>query len=209
MEIVYIMDPRCGWCNGNVETITRIYEKYKDKVNFRVLAGGMWTGDWARKNSPEVTQYIRTHDAQVRQRTGACFSSEYEQNVLDNLNIIFDSEPPSRAIVVANKLNPENAFPFAEDVIRAQFIGGKDINDLQVHLELAGKYGIGKDEFARLYESEEIKKETQKMFETVRQMGVTGFPTLLLDRDGELEVLAVGYTPFGDLDRRIQRCTKV
>jgi putative protein-disulfide isomerase len=203
------MDPRCGWCNGNVETITRIYEKYKDKVNFRVLAGGMWAGDRARKNSPEVARYIRTHDPQVRQLTGALFSPEYEQNVLDNPNIIFDSEPPSRAISVANKLKPESAFLFAEDVIRAQFIGGKDINDLQVHLELAGKCGIDKDEFARLYESTEIKKETQKMFETVRQMGVTGFPTLLLDRDGELEVLAVGYTPFRDLDRRIKGALKV
>ena len=140
MEIVYVLDPRCGWCNGNAETITKIYEKYKDKVNFRVLSGGMWTGDKARKNCPEVVQYIKDHDPEVQQSTGARFSPEYEQNVLGNQNIIFDSEPPSRAIVVANKLNPESAFLFAEDVIRAQFIGGKDSGVAIINKVSGGEY---------------------------------------------------------------------
>jgi len=205
MELVYILDPRCGWCNGNADTITSIYEKYRDRINFRVLSGGMWAGDQVRQYCPETVQYIKDHDPDVHQTTGAYFSPEYEQNVLGNPDIVFDSEPPSRAIAIANRLKPEVAFPFAEDVIRAQFIGGKDINDLQVHLELAEKYGINKDEFARVFESEEAGKETQKMFATVRQMGVNVFPTLLLDDDGRLDVVAIGYVPFEELDRRIAR----
>ena len=110
MEIIYVLDPRCGWCNGNAETVTKIYEKYKDKINFRVLSGGMWVGDQVRKNSPEFAQHIKDHDPEIHHLTGAYFSPEYEQNVLGNPNIIFDSEPPSRAIAIANKLNPQIAF---------------------------------------------------------------------------------------------------
>jgi protein-disulfide isomerase-like protein with CxxC motif len=36
-------------------------------------------------------------------------------------------------------------------------------------------------------------------------MGVTGFPTLLISRDGELEILANGYMKYDPLDKLMEK----
>lgn len=204
MEIIYVMDPLCGWCYGNSQTINQIYDKYKDGVSFNVMPGGMWVGGNASLNNPELAAFIRRHDQVVKRRTGAKFGPKYQENILDNPSHVFNSEPPSRAIVAVSQLKPEAAFVFAGDVLRLQFWEGKDLNDGEVYLDVIGRYDISQDRFARLYESERLARDTQTVFDMVRQIGVTGFPTLLASYNGRREILATGYMPFASLDQIVK-----
>lgn len=39
--LVYCYDAYCGWCYGFSRVIKKIYEEYKDQLDFEVLSGGM------------------------------------------------------------------------------------------------------------------------------------------------------------------------
>ena len=45
------MDPLCGWCYGNSANTGKLYDKYKDILDFEILPAGMSAGTNARKQS--------------------------------------------------------------------------------------------------------------------------------------------------------------
>jgi putative protein-disulfide isomerase len=204
-EIIYVMDPLCGWCHGISANLKQIYKKYQDKIDFRVLPGGMWVGPNVSPSTPEKAHFITSHDKVVKRQTGAFFSPEYENNIINNPRHIFNSEPPSRAIVAVGQLSPKSAYLFAEDVLDLQFVAGKDYNNIENYFEAIEKYGINRDQFIKLFKSEKLAKDTLEAFNTVQRIGVTGFPTLLVNRDGELEMLANGYMQYDPLDKLMEK----
>ena len=74
--IYYCYDAYCGWCYGFSPVIRRIFEEYRQSIDFEVLSGGMIL--------PETPQpigvmagYIRTAYKTVEERTGIRFGEDW------------------------------------------------------------------------------------------------------------------------------------
>jgi putative protein-disulfide isomerase len=154
------MDPLCGWCHGISTNLRQIYQKLHNKIDFRVLPGGMWISPNVSPGTPEKAEFITSHDKVVKRMTGAFFSPEYEKNIINNPYHIFNSEPPSRAIVTVSQISPKSAYLFTEDVLDLQFVAGKDYNNIENYFEALAKYGIDKDQFIELYKSDKVANDT-------------------------------------------------
>lgn len=201
-KLIYVMDPICGWCYGNITTTQKLYEKYKDQFDFEILPGGMWTGINARRQSKQMAQYFKKHDPQVQQTTGTEFGKDYF-DFIENESIVLDSEIPSRAIVTVKKLWNSQAIPFAIEVQKARYWHGKDLNQDETYLSICKKSGLNKDEFLNVFHSEIIKAETQNTF-VLAQKYASSYPTLLIEKDGKLGILEQGYAPLEIIEKQIE-----
>lgn len=203
MKLIYVMDPYCGWCYGNSQTMLDIYNSFKSDFEFDLIPGGMWTGQNAPKQTPQLVNYVRTHDPRVAELTGAKFTPEYYAS-LDYNNIILDSEVPSRAITVIKHYWNQLLFPFASRVQQGRFIYGHDLNSKSAYQAMCEEFEIPFEEFLDHFESKELWEKTQAEF----KLGATfarSFPTLILQKDEQYYLLAQGFTPFDTLSSQLKK----
>ncbi|EJL65278.1 hypothetical protein-disulfide isomerase [Flavobacterium sp. CF136] len=195
------MDPLCGWCYGNSTNTQKLYEKYKNLIDFEILPAGMWIGTNARKQSKQMAQFIKKHDPQVQQTTGTEFGKAYFE-FIENENIILDSEVPSRAIVSVKKLWVSQSIPFAIEVQKARYWYGKDLNSDETYLSICDTLGLDKVDFLKTFHSETIKKETQETF-VLAQQYASSYPTLLAEKERKIYILEQGYASFETITKQI------
>ena len=42
LKVIYCTDALCGWCFGMSDDISKLYEEFKDRVEFDLLNGGLF-----------------------------------------------------------------------------------------------------------------------------------------------------------------------
>ncbi len=201
MKLIYVMDPLCGWCYGNHQTIERLYQNYKAAFDFEILPAGMWSGVNARKQTPQMARYFINHDAAIAQRTGTSFGEAYFQ-FIQNEEVNLDSEVPSRAIMAVTEMDQYQTVPFMVEVQKARYYHGKDLNQESTYTIICQQLGVDEEAFLSLFRSEAIKKKTQETFAKALQYAQS-YPTLLLEANGDIHFLEQGYAPYERIETDI------
>jgi putative protein-disulfide isomerase len=194
IKLIYVMDPLCGWCYGNSSNTQKLYDKYKDILDFEILPAGMWAGTNARKQSKQMAGYIKRHDLQVQQVTGTSFGENYF-SLIEDENIILDSEVPSRAIVTVKKQWALQAVPFAVEVQKARYWHGKDLNKVETYLDICEDMKLDQAQFLEAFHSGSLKKATQETF-LLAQNYASSYPSLLVQKTNKTFVVEQGYASF-------------
>lgn len=194
IKLIYVMDPLCGWCYGNSTNTQKLYDKYKDVLDFEILPAGMWAGTNTRKQSKQMAGYIKKHDLQVQQVTGTSFGENYF-SLIEDENIILDSEVPSRAIVTVKKQWAPRAVPFAVEVQKARYWHGKDLNKVETYLDICEFMKLDQAQFLEAFHSGSLKKATQETF-LQAQNYASSYPSLLVQKSNKTFVVEQGYASF-------------
>lgn len=195
------MDTMCGWCYGFSDVITKIQEKYKDTYDFNILPGGMWIDENVKIMNDSLGNYIKVHNRRIEQLTGKKFGEEFNKNVLENTDIILDSFPGAKAVVLIQRLKKDVAFSFLKKIQEALFVEGKDTNSLETYAEIAESFDIDREKFKRELLSENLIQETFKCFNLTASMGVQSFPTVIAVNEDKGEIISQGYIKFEELDK--------
>ncbi len=195
------MDTMCGWCYGFSDVITKIQEKYKDTYDFNILPGGMWIDENVKIMNDSLGNYIKVHNRRIEQLTGKKFGEEFNKNVLENTDIILDSFPGAKAVVLIQRLKKDVAFSFLKKIQEALFVEGKDTNSLETYAEIAESFDIDREKFKRELVSENLIQETFKCFNLTASMGVQSFPTVIAVNEDKGEIISQGYIKFEELDK--------
>lgn len=195
------MDPLCGWCYGNSDNMLKLYNQYKNDLDFEILSGGMWTGSNVRKQSPQMVSFFLKHDDAVAERTGIIFGEGYFE--LLKQEIVLDSEIPSRAMVSVKTIAPEQTVPFMVAVQKARYYWGKDLNLDATYLEICESLDIDSQQFLKAFHSEEIEQATLQNFNEAVQYAQS-FPTMLVEKEGKYTIIEQGYAPFTELEKHIE-----
>lgn len=202
MKIIYVMDPICGWCYGNIGNIKSLYNDFKDQVDFEILPGGMWSGNNIRLQSPQMTNYFLKHDASITERTGIEFGEKYLNFIKTRNDVILDSEIPSRAIVTISKVIPEKTVQFTVEVLKARYSSGKDLNLDETYSEILKKLEISEDLFFNSFKTTESINNTLDTFKKASQYA-NSYPTILALKDGKTYLLENGFVPYSELKENI------
>jgi len=188
------MDPLCGWCYGFSGVMQQVQEKYKESLNFRIIPGGMITGERVAPVSA-MANYILGAYKRVEDYTGALFGEPY-LDLLREGTEINNSEPPCRAIHTFSKQYPDQGLDFAHQLQLMMFRDGRSWNDEKTYRELAAYFNINPDQFILDMETEENRYGTQQDFQWVQAAGINGFPCTVLDKEGKFYLVAQGYQPL-------------
>jgi putative protein-disulfide isomerase len=203
--LYYCYDAYCGWCYGFSPVIGRVFGEYRHRLAFEVLSGGMML-----PASPQpigvIAPYIREAYPAVEERTGIRFGKDWLWHIFHpgESDWFPNSEKPAIAMSVFKDYHHELAIPFAADLQYALHEEGRDLCDDEAYRHLLEKYAIPEEEFYARLHSAAYKEKAYTESAQVKQLQVTGFPTVLLqESESKFHLLCRGYTDHGVLKARI------
>lgn len=196
--LYYCYDAYCGWCYGFSPVIKRIWEEYRDRLDFQVLSGGMIRPDTPR-HIGVTAPYIQSAYKQVESMTGVTFGQDFLWHIFnpDKSDWYPDSLKPAIALAILRHYHPLLQVPFACDLQYALNYEGRDLCDDEAYRHLLGKYELPEEEFYRKLHDDEYKDFAIYDFSLVKQLHVTGFPSVFLQTsDSRFYQLSRGYLPY-------------
>jgi putative protein-disulfide isomerase len=168
------------------------------KVTFRV--GGLRTGQQAVLDDAKRT-YILQHWRTVAETTGQLFNFS---KALPS-GFLYDTEPACRALVVARQLDDSLVFAFLDSLQRAFYKDGQDITRPSTLRDLAVQAGYVQEAFSHAFDSEESQIATQADFTWVRNLAISGFPSLLAEHQQQYALITNGYQPYTAIEPLLSR----
>jgi len=199
--IIYIGDPMCSWCYGFAPEITELKDALPE-YEFKIVLGGLRPG--GTETNEDLGEFLDHHWRDVEKRTGQPFNYD----VLKDTNLVYDTEPACRAVVTARNMDHAIELSFFKAVQSAFYVDGKDIRDTETYVELAKKFNLDTDQFRKDFESEEMRYATRADFQLSSEMGVRGFPSMVMRHEGQLFMIANGFTTSEELLKTIEKIKK-
>lgn len=208
-KFIYVADPMCSWCWGFSPTFERLLTLHP--VPLTIKAGGLRPGPSAQDLDETLAGYLKHHWQQVADASGQPFNYD----LFSWSDWRYDTELPCKSLVAMRALDAEDAtkktsVAWLKLLQSAFYQDNVDITDIGVYPELLDTLEsdvvIDKDAFIANLEDERLKNETYQDFSEMRQMGVSGFPTLILDYNEKLYALATGFSPLATIEARLEHC---
>lgn len=205
--VYYCYDAYCGWCYGFSSVITKIAGEYKGKLTFDVLSGGMILPE-TPQHFGVMANYIQGAYKRVEELTGIRFGEDFLWHVFhpEETDWYPHSEMPAIALCIFKEYHPDKAVQIASDLQYALNYEGRDLTDKEAYRHLLPEYNVPEEEFYTKLKSEEYKEKAHYEFALVKQLQVTGYPTVLLQvSDSKFYLLAQGFTDYETLKVRLEK----
>jgi len=196
-KLIYVGDPMCSWCYGFAPEISKVVNDLDEKLDFQLVMGGL--RPYNTETMTELGSFLSHHWLEVQNRSGQDFNFE----ILKDSSFVYDTEPPSRAVLVMRELLPSKEFMFFKNIQGAFYKDNKNTNLVETYSEIATEFGVDPQTFKKLYESEKMKNAVRIDFETAGQLGVRSFPTVLLQKKDQTIILSRGYSKAENIKERI------
>ena len=119
LELIYLMDPQCGWCFGYADTIRAFYDNIvvDSPIRLSVVPGGLFIPK--KKISPEFIDGKRPIAKRISKMFGVEFSPSYFSDVLGG-DFVLDSTPSCRGICAANLIDATKSLHFCVALSKAR-----------------------------------------------------------------------------------------
>jgi len=198
-KLIYVGDPMCSWCYGIAPELSKVMEHYDDKIHYELIMGGL--RPYNTQTMIELKDFLTEHWEEVHHRSG----QKFNYSILDSKDITYDTEPPSRATIVIRKLAPEKEIAFFKKSQLAFYLENNNMHLAESYQAILNDLNIDFQSFKELFESQEMKEAIKLDFQKAQEMGVRGFPTLILEHEGQLHLLANGYSTSEKIIQRIDK----
>lgn len=206
-RVIYVYDAHCGWCFGFKEAFMEFYSEYQESFEFEVLSGNMIPLD-RKQHIGQMADYILNAYRRVEELSGCQFGEGYLNHLRDpkNSSLEICSEKPGIALSVYKTKNPHDAPYFAAALQNLIMVEGKDLELDKTYLDLANSFDLNGPEFVSEMKSEQARDMAHQEFAMVKQLGIAGFPCVLVQTDErKLYMIGRGYTSFEDLKERFDK----
>lgn len=184
--IIYIGDPMCSWCYGFAPEITKVKEALPDH-EFKVVLGGL--RPQGTETMADLGDFLEHHWKEIEKRT----SLPINYGIIGDESFVLDTEPGCRAVVVAREMKSEIELDFFKAVQRAFYVDNKDMRSEKTFIEIAKEFGLDTAVFTQKFNSEEARYNTRSDFQLAAEMGIKGFPSVIVRHNGQLFLAANGF----------------
>lgn len=196
VEVYYVTDPICSHCWALEPVLRRFLEQYGHYFNFHTIMGGLlekWgDGPVDPANGISGPEDVVGHWREV----GEYYRMPIDGTVMMN-NPVQSSYPPSRVFKVIQKNQHDaTAFEYLRRAREALFIFNQNIAEESVMIDIVNKLGL--DGGAIVHESEQTSGQQllNEDFDLARNLGVRGFPTIIMMNEDNKGLKIVGGRPF-------------
>ena len=186
-EVIYVGDPMCSWCWGIAPQLDDLRGRLD--VPFRIVTGGLRPGPDA-KPIELLTGFLSAEWTRIAKATGQPF----DHSLLQRPDWIYDTEPACRAVAVMRSLDEARAWPLFKRIQRAFYAEGVLTTTAEAFPPLVAEVGGDPDAFARAYGSPEYAGAAWADFSTVREWGITSFPSVVARVGDQGHLLTIGYS---------------
>ncbi|MCY1201818.1 hypothetical protein D9M72_132890 [compost metagenome] len=185
----YIFDPLCGWCYAAAPLVEAA--RALPGLDIALHGGGMMTGGNRQPVTDALRRYVMPHDERIAGLTGQPFGEDYFNGLLRDSGAVFDSEPPTTAILAAQALGGRG-LDLLQRIQRAHYVQGLRVADPAVLAALAADIGLDPAAFGAAFaaaQGAETASHIAASRQLLARLGGSGFPTLALERAGTCTLL--------------------
>jgi len=205
--VLYIQDALCGWCFGFSPVMEKLHANYAQVIDFTTLSGGMVPPEHKQPIAAKAA-FISGAYKTVEEYTGVKFGEAYLHYVFhpEESPWVEESLTPATALCLLKAAQKADTIHFTATIQKLHMVEGKDLSDGETYRPLVEGLNLDADDFIRRLSSEEWQEEARYEFALVRQLGITGFPAVVLQTaEDKFYLIARGYTPYEDLSARLER----
>ncbi|MFJ3308417.1 DsbA family protein [Streptomyces sp. NPDC086549] len=177
IRLTYAFDAYCGWCYGFGPALHEFAAANADRIELRVLSGGLFTGSRALPVS--AYPHIPGANERITELTGITFGGGYRA-ALAHGTVVMDSADAATGLVALRSQPGVNALDAAAAMQRAWYVDGRSLSGAAVYRDLAAELGLDAEAVAAAFASPAARAEAEADFIDVRRLNVDGYPTLLL-----------------------------
>lgn len=186
MNIDIWSDVRCPFCYIGKKKFESALEKFphRDKISVTWKSFQLDPGLQTNTTISPKEHFARQKGISIQQVEGMY---QHVQKAANEIDLNFNLEKS----VVANSFNAHRLIQFAkskelgneieEELFKAQFIDGKNIDKKETLIKLGIAIGLDEKETREVVESDAFSKEVEKDESAARSIGVRGVPFFVLD----------------------------
>lgn len=201
-KLIYVGDPMCSWCYGFGPELMEIVEEQKDELELEIVMGGL--RPYNQETMTDLKSFLTHHWEDVAKASG----QEFSYGILDRADLNYDTEPPSRATIIVRQMAPEKELAFFKQIQSAFYKDNLDMSQSSSYHSILKSLDLDTKAFDLDFESKVYKHEIKKDFERAGLLGVTSFPTMLIEIDGKVTIVARGYAKAAQVNANIQDLMK-
>jgi len=190
IDVYYVTDPICSHCWALEPVLRRFVEQYGHYVNFHTIMGGLlekWAGFADVSNGISSPSDVAGHWREV---------GEHSRMPIDGTvwleNPIQSSYPPSRVFKVIQKHNGDLANVFLRRAREAVFVFNQNIAEDSVLIGIVNNLGLDGEKIVKEAELPIGQQLLTEDFALASQLGVRGFPTIIMLNEENKGVKIVG-----------------
>jgi putative protein-disulfide isomerase len=198
-QLLYFANPMCSWCWGFAPVLDGLERAFGDGLAITLGLGAL--GDRGRPMRAEDKAYVRSHWEHVHERSGQPFDWSF----FEREGFVYDTAPPSRAVMAVRELRPAATLAYFRAVQRAFYAEGRDVTTDAVLLDLAPASGVEPATLATALADPGLVRRLEDEQLEVARMGVTGYPTLMALAAGRPQLLALGWRPLAEVEAALRR----
>lgn len=188
-KLHYVHDPLCGWCYAVTSMVDAVAAT---GMTIALHGGGLWES--AASLAPDKRAYVRRADARIADLTGVTFGPAYLDGLLADPHTLFWSRPTIAAVLAAGRMEQGTDLRMMHAIQRAHYIDGQRVVEPEVLAKIAGAIGLSQDAFSAASDTVAVDDHIDGTRRWMRELGLGGFPSFLVERDGELT--RVEHEPF-------------
>jgi len=189
MILYYVHDPMCSWCWGFRPTWQKIYNAVENDVEIRYLLGGLAPDS----NEPMPEDMQKAIAGYWRKVQSHIPGTEFNFEFWDKCKPKRSTYPACRAVIAARKQKPEIEKAMILGIQKAYYLNAKNPSDNETLIEIAESLGLDAIQFEEDIDSNETQQQLEKEILFGRQIGAQGFPSMVLEKQGQYQYLPLDY----------------
>jgi putative protein-disulfide isomerase len=198
--LVYVHDPMCSWCWGFRPTLQKLVVSLPERLEVIRILGGL-APDSDLPMAEEMKQNLQ-HAWQSVQATipGTEFNFDFWENCQPRRS----TYPACRAVIAASLQSIDYDEKMTGAIQYAYYKEAKNPSDDSTLIELAQSIGVDAVVFERDLNSPATHNALAEQVDFSRQLGVQGFPSLLLITESSAVPIPVNYRDPGLMLQKIE-----
>ncbi|MBL1292584.1 MAG: DsbA family protein [Thiotrichales bacterium] len=185
-KLYYFHDPMCSWCWGYQSTWQKLLQELPENMGVTYILGGL-AQDNDAPMPDDMQTAIQAHWRRIESELGAEFNFDFWQQCKPRRS----TYPACRAVIAAS--NQDAGVMMILAIQRAYYLRAMNPSEYAVLSVLAEELDLDTEKFNVDILSVQTERDFQEQISYSRSMGVSSFPSLLLDYNNELYRLAVDY----------------
>lgn len=189
-KLIYVHDPMCSWCFGFSKVYQQLTEQLPENVALIRLLGGLAPD--TDEIMPESTrQMVQQNWRRIEQHIPGV---EFNYDFWTKCQPRRTTYPACRAVIAAREQGDEYDISMTRQIQQAYYRQARNPSDNETLIELAGEIGLDQERFSAQLVAEHTQQRLLDEIANTRAIGVSGFPSLVLQNDDGLQSVLVNYT---------------
>ena len=197
-KLIYVHDPMCSWCFGFAKVYQQLTEQLPENIEFIRLLGGL-APDTVEIMSESTRQMVQQNWRRIEQSIpGVKFNYDFWTTCQPRRA----TYPACRAVIAAREQGDEFDVLLTRQIQQAYYRQARNPADNETLIELAGEIGLDQGRFSEKLVADQTHQQLLDEIAAARSIGISGFPSLILQEDDRFKSVLINYT---DVDAMLRQ----